>query len=168
MEKKLFAVHGGPSIYALVQATDKEDALNVFAKGQIEDETIREEIDNFIVNGSLLEKFYRDEKGSFFEDLTGEVRSDLQHLSEDKLFEYQKKCITENVYEFWGKRSDLADEYLAELNKSLDSEDFYTANFSEEFYIETIKLIIQGGNWFNDFEIVEVESSSNYQVIFQE
>ncbi|WP_139186938.1 hypothetical protein [Sediminibacillus halophilus] len=134
----------------------------------MEDELLREEIDSFIANDSLLGKFYRDEKGHFFEDLTGEVRSDLRHLSEEKLFEYVTKCITKNSYEFWGERSDLADEYLAELNKSFESEDTYTANFSEEFYIETIKLIIQGGKWFEAFDIVEVDPSSEYQVIFRE
>lgn len=52
--KKLYAVHGGENIYSIVKADFKEEAFDVFASHQMEDEIFKEHISEFVVNNSLL------------------------------------------------------------------------------------------------------------------
>lgn len=59
---KLFGIAAGSDVFAVVKAETKNEAFDLFAESQINDETFREEVDNFAVNASLLEHFYLDDK----------------------------------------------------------------------------------------------------------
>jgi hypothetical protein len=169
MMDNLFAVHGGPSIYALVKAKTEQEALNIFAGSQMDNDIIREEIDSFIVNASLLGKFYKDEYGSFHDDYTGDYPDRIQEMDEDDRERYVQFHIERNARDFWKNTPEHAEIYLQELKKSYEGEEFYTASFSEDFYIETIKLIIESGNWYEDFAIKKVDLSENeYQIIYSD
>lgn len=163
----LYAVHGGGSIYAVVKAESTEKAFDIFAKNQIEDETLSEKITEFITNSSLLEDFSKDGGGSFHDDYTGEYPERLESMSDEEKERYVTGWIEKNVREFWSDQPQFAEEYIRELNKSYESDDFYTGKFSEEFMIDTIKRIICLGNWYDDFGIVEIDLGENdYQIIY--
>ncbi|MGJ9383890.1 hypothetical protein [Salipaludibacillus sp. CF4.18] len=164
----LYGVHGGSSIYALVKAKSEQEAFNIFAKSQIDDETLREEIDSFIVNASLLEKFYRDEHGHFHDDYTGEYPERIQRMKEEDRENYVENHIEKNVRKFWESTPEHAETYIKELKKSWE-EGNYHPSFSEYFYVETIKLIINEGNWYEDFAIVKIDMlEHDYQIIYKD
>lgn len=165
----LYGVHGGPSIFAVVKANSEEEAIHIFAKNQINDELLKEEIDSFIVNSSLLEKFYKDENGHFFDDFTGDYDKRLLSMESDEREEYIQQHIERNVREFWKATPEHAETYLKELNKYLEQGGEGSSSFSEEFYVETIKLIIDGGNWYEDFGVIKIEmSQKEFQVIYRD
>ncbi|MFJ8458886.1 hypothetical protein ACIQ57_07110 [Lysinibacillus xylanilyticus] len=162
-----YAIHGGASIYSVVKANSEEEAFNVFARNQINDKHLREEIGSFTVNASLLEKFYKDEDGSFFDDYTGEYPKILKNMSEEERENHVVHHIEKNINEFWKATPHFAEEYFNELQKQWGSEEIITPSFSKEFYIETIKLIIKDGNWFDNFAIVKIDlDEKDYQNIF--
>jgi hypothetical protein len=167
--KKLYAVLGKPSVYGVVKAESKEEAFDVFAKSQLEDGNFTEEITEFITNFSLLGEFFKDDEGSFHNDCTGEYPERLEIMSDEEQEQYVKGWIEKNVRAFWHDQPQFAEEYIRELNKSYESDDFYTGQFSEEFMIDTIKRIINAGNWYDDFEIVEIDLEENdYQIIYED
>lgn len=58
--------------------------------------------------------------------------------------------------------------YLQELENSHMKGLDYEPSFSEEFYIDTIKRIIQRTNWFTEFKIIEIDlENKNYQLIYR-
>jgi hypothetical protein len=165
----LYAVHGGSSIYALVKAKSEQGAFDTFVKSQIDDETLREEIDSFTVNSGLLEKFYKDESGHFSDYYTGEFPERIKQLKEEDRENYVEYNIEKNVKEFWGDTPEHAESYLKELKKSQRGEGNNNPSFSEDFYVETMKLIINEGNWYEEFAIVKVDILENdYQIIYRE
>ena len=163
----LYAVHGGSSFYALVKAETEDEVFTIFAKSQINDETLLEEIDSFIVDGSLLEKFYHDEHEHFFDDFTGEYPERIKKMNEEDRERYVEYHIEKNVREFWDT-PEYAEMYLQELKKSWNGENNNPA-FSDDFYVETIKLIIEEGNWYEDFVIKKVDIVENEcQIIYRD
>lgn len=165
--EKLYVVHDDGSIVVVLKAKSKERAFDIFVKNQIEDELLSEEITTFIVNGSLLENFYKDDKGSFHDDYTGLYPERLQVMSDEERENYVEGWIEKNVRGFWSDQPQFAEEYLRELHKSYESEDSYIGKFSEEFMIDTIKRIIRTDKWYNDFDIVEVDlEGKEYQIIY--
>ncbi|ASK64103.1 hypothetical protein CFK37_19055 [Virgibacillus phasianinus] len=164
---KLYAIHGGESIFAIVKADSKEKAFDVFASNQVGDEIIREHISEFVVNSGLLEDFYKDDKGSFFDDFTGEYPKRIKQLDKQEQKNYVDSWIEGNINQFWNDKPQFAAEYLKELNNSLNSSDNYKAEFSHEFWLDTIKRVIQKGDWYEDFDIVKIElEDDNYQLIY--
>jgi hypothetical protein len=163
----LYAIHGASSIYAVITAKTKERAFDIFAKSQINDVNLRSDIDSFIVNASLLEKFYRDEEGSFHDDYTGNYPDRIRSMNEVDREKYVISHIEKNARAYWINTPEHAETYLGELKKSWEEEDNYIPAFSDDFYIETIKLIITDGNWYEDFAIVKVElSEEDIQIIY--
>ncbi len=155
---KLFAIAAGSDVFAVVKAETKNEAFDLFAESQINDETFREEVDNFAVNASLLEHFYLDDKGSFFDSYTGSYRKDLLSLHENDRENYVNRCIEENAKRFWDDAPQFAEEYLSELFREDETECVERA-FSNEFYIDTFKRIVKQGRWYDDFEICEINLS---------
>lgn len=165
---KLYAIHGGPSIFALVKAKTKDEAFDIFAKNQIENVSFREEIDSLAIDGSLLAEFYRDDSGYFMSDFGGYPERLLKMNEEDRE-KYVDFHIEKNVKNFWREFPQHAEAYLKELKAISENEDVEEPSFSEDFYIQTIKLIIADGEWYDDFDIVEVEiPEANYQIIYQD
>ncbi|KAA6446978.1 hypothetical protein [Bacillus swezeyi] len=165
---RLFAVHGGPSIYAIVKAETNDEAFDVFAKSQINDQIFREHVDYFSVNANLLEDFYLDEEGSFFDSETGSLRKDLLNLNENDCVDYINRCIEENARRFWNDAPQIAEEYLSELFKERETNRIEPALFSEDFYVDTFKRIVKDGQWYDEFEIVEVDlSEDGSQIIYR-
>ncbi len=167
---KTFIVYAGPETVIAVKANNKDQAYNLFAESRIDDEFLSEEINNFIINGSLLSKFYCDEKGSFFDDYTGEYPSRILKMPKDKREEYVEHHIQKNIQNYWSDRPEFAEEYLREYKKAHEDEyleEMYTPSFSKEFYIDTIKRIINTGNWYDGFEIAELDLvDKELQVIY--
>jgi hypothetical protein len=159
--KKTFVVYAGPDTVVAIKAETKEQAFDLFAKDRINDVNLNEEINNFIVNASLFERFYGDEEGSFFDDYSGDYPERILQIDEEKRQEYVESNIEKNIRGFWADKPPFAEEYLREYRRAHEVERdnetiIYTPNFSEEFYIDTIKRIINDGNWYDDFEIVEL------------
>ncbi|MGE1198301.1 hypothetical protein ACQJ18_26815 [Priestia megaterium] len=163
-----FAIHGGESIYSVVKAESKEDAFTEFARGQISDESMMEEINSFVTNGSLLEHFFHDENGHFLDDITGELSSSVLAIKEEDRMDYIDSHIAKNAREFWSDKPEYAALYLQELEKSRKEGIDYEPSFSEEFYIDTIKRIIKKTKWYSEFEIVEINLEDKaYQLIYR-
>lgn len=163
---KLYAVHGGPSIFALVRAKTKDEAFHIFVENQIEDEGFKDEINGLTINGSLLDKFYRDDNGYFMNNF-GEYPEKLSKMSKEDREKYVDFHIEKNVKSFWGDFPQHAEAYLKELKAINEGKDIEEPSFSKDFYIQTIKLIIADGEWYDDFAIVEVEiPETNYQIIY--
>lgn len=170
MEKQ-FVVSTGDSIL-VIPATDKDQAFHRFLEYQLSDgdSTLRDYIARFIVNDGLLETFFSDEKGHLLNEI-GNYRKDLQkkYKIEKDLNTYIEQCIAKNARNYWTLTPNFAEEYLKELFTSFNSDDEYEPSFSEDFYIETSKLIINGGTWYEHFIIHELDSSSKkIQVVFAE
>ncbi|WP_294751131.1 hypothetical protein [uncultured Exiguobacterium sp.] len=165
---KLYAIHGGSSIFALVRAKTRDEAFDVFAKNQIINNSFREEIDSLSINGSLLDKFYRDDSGYFISDFGGYPERLLKMDEEDRE-KYIDFHIEKNIKKFWGEFPQHAEAYLKELKAISKNEDIGEPSFSEDFYVQTIKLIIADGEWYDSFDIVEVEiPETKFQVIYQD
>jgi len=168
---KIYAVHGGSSIFTLVKASNEEDALTVFASNQLKDEILVETINEFSVNAGLFSEFYGDEHGSFFDDMTGELPSHVNDMEDVERENYIDMHVEENVREYWEDAPHFANEYLRELKRYQEATDWnaHVPEFSEEFYIDTIKRIITSPNWYDDFEIIEVDlTNTDYQLIFSD
>lgn len=167
--ENLYGVYGADSIYAVVKAESKEKAFDIFAKNQINNKIFLETITEFITNSSLLENFYRDDKGSFHDDFINDYPERIKNIDPEKREIYVSSWIEKNIRAYWIDQPQFAEEYLRELHKSYESDDFYTGQFSEEFIIDTIKRLINTGDWYNDFRIVEIDfSKDNYQLIYED
>ncbi|MFF3023424.1 hypothetical protein ACFVRR_12330 [Gottfriedia sp. NPDC057948] len=164
--EKTFVVYAGPDICVAVNAESEEQAFERFAENRIMDETFRDHVDHFIVNFSLLEEFYSDDKG-FLLDEDGEFKEHILKIENDKeCIKYINNCIENNVKKFWSDAPQFAEEYMREYrnNKNID---FYETNFSREFYIDTFKRVVALGDWYDDLVIKEIDlSTRDVQVIF--
>ncbi len=167
---KTFVVYAGPETVIAIKANSKDQAYNLFAESRIDDVFLSEEINTFIINGSLLSKFYCDEKGSFFDDYTGEYPNRILAMPKDKREEYVENHIQKNIRSFWSDKPEFAEEYLKEYKKAHQEEyqeEMYTPSFSKDFYIDTIKRIINTEKWYDGFEIVEIDlADKDLQVIY--
>lgn len=163
----LYAIHGGESLFSIVKANSKEDAFDIFAGNQIEDEIMNEYISNFIINDSLLEKFYQDNDGHF-SNMQGDLPERIRKLDKDQQQPYINSWIEKNVNDFWNDKPHFAAEYLNEFYKIYNSNGSYRGNFSYDFWVNTIKKIIQQDDWYEDFEIVKIDlTNNNYQLIYR-
>jgi len=167
---KFFAVHGGESIYAVVKAHSKEEAFTEFARGQMDDDRMMDEINSFSATESLLEQFFHDENGHFFQSTTGELElsPSVLAIEEHRRNDYIDSHVAKNAYDFWEDKFEYAEMYLQELENSHMKGLDYEPSFSEEFYIDTIKRIIQRTKWFPEFKIIEIDlENKNYQLIYR-
>src|SRR5699024_4703648 len=130
----------------------KEEAFDIFASNQIEDEYMREHISEFLITESLLKDFYRDNEGYFFDDF-GEYPERVRKLSKQQQDDYVNSWRNINTY--WKDKPQFAAEYLRELNKA-NTDENYIGEFSFDFWVDTIKRVIQKGNWYRDFDIVKI------------
>lgn len=167
----LYAVHGVESTFTIIKANSKEEAFNIFANNQIEDENLQDFITSFAVNDGLLEHFYRDDQGSFFENYMNGGPERLQQLNDQERNTYIYSWIERNANQFWNDKPKLATEYLNELykanQKALNSNEFYVPDFTDDFWINTIKIVIQKINWYEDFDIIEINlTDRDYQQIY--
>ncbi|WP_078427492.1 hypothetical protein [Alkalihalobacterium alkalinitrilicum] len=165
--EKTFAAHDNEGFFVIVKASSKGEAFEHIIKLKTKDEILIDHITEFIVNGSLLENFYMDEKGYFLDDDTGEFVERLNHMSEQDLEEYIDNCIETNVRTFWEDKQEFAEEYLDELKKSKGYET-YVGNFSDDFMFDAVRRVLINTNWMNDIEIVEVDfTEKKIQIISQ-
>lgn len=163
----LYAIHGGESLFSVIKANSKEDAFDVFASNQIADKVMHEYISEFKVDDSLLEKFYQDNDGHFW-DMQGNLPERIRKLDKDQQQPYINSWIEKNVNDFWSDKPHFAAEYLKEFYKSYNSNGFYSGKFSDDFWVDTIKKIIQQDNWYEDFKIVKIDlTNDNYQLIYR-
>lgn len=121
--------------YYIVCATESpEDRLELISaesQEELEDKAFEVLIDDFFlefvnsraVNAGLMEDFFLDEKGSFFDEMTGRVREGIDD-------EYIEKCVRKNVLEFFKEQPEYGDLYLEQFfnGKHTDLE------FSRNFY----------------------------------
>lgn len=164
----LYAVHAAPSIFSVIEAESEEVAFDIFATNQIENEFFNEYISEFTINAGLLEKFYKDDEGSFFDSHTGDLPDRIKKLDQVQQNNHIHSWIKKNVNQFWSDKPQFADEYLKELDKNSRSNEPYTSSFSKGFWISTIKKIIQTGTWYDNFEIVKIDlTKNNYQLIYE-
>lgn len=167
MRKKTYVVHSDESVFAVVQAKDKEEAFDIFAKNQIDDKIFLQDINDFSINLSFFENFYHDDQGYLMEEETGEDVTRLKNRGDRN--EYIEKWVEKNIKDFWEEKPHLAEEYLREYKESLEHREFfYTPEFSEEFKIETYKLMVTKINWSGEVKIIEIDPRLEYQVIDEE
>lgn len=160
---ELYAVHGGESIFSIVKANSKEEAFNIFARNQIEDENLNKFITELGFDGGLYESFYKDDRGYL---MCNPKR--LEQFNEQEKENYIDSWVEKNVNQFWSDEPEFAKEYLKELNKAYRSTCFYQPTFSQDFWVATIKRIILHENWYEDFDIVKIDlAASDYQLIYR-
>lgn len=167
--ESLFAVHGDSSIFAVVKANSEEEALDIFARNSISDEVLIEYIKSFAVNDGLFEGFFGDEQGYFYKEGLLEYVDRILALSEEDRAAYVNFHIKKNIENFWYNAPQFAEEYYLELQKYWNSEDGHEPDLSEEFYVDTIKKILNNGSWYKEFRIIRIDLSfNNYQLIFED
>lgn len=165
---KLYAVYRGENTFAVVKAESEEEAFNIYAEHQVNDEIFREYITQFFANDSLLAKFYKDDDGYFFDYFTGDYQQRLKVMSYEDRNTYINLWIEKNVKAYWHDQPQFAHEYIRELRKSIETEDHYVGHFSDEFMIDTIKRIIKDVSEYEAFGIAEINlATSDYQLIFE-
>lgn len=165
--EKLYVAHNVEGLISIIKANSKEEAFDIFVTNKVkeDDDIIKEHVSEFITNSSLLENFFKDNIGSFFDSFTGDYPARLKGMNEKDLNEYVESWIIKNVREFWYDKPHFAEEYIRELNKSKYI-DFYQGEFSDEFWVDVTKRLILQGDWYDDFNIVEINlQNDNYQVI---
>lgn len=163
----LYVIHGKESIISIVKANTKEEAFDIFARNQIEDENLNYFITSFAPNDGLLEWFYQDDTGQFMDGYGNGGPYWLQQLNEQEKEDYIDSWIKKNVNQFWNDEPQFAYEYLQELNKGYHSSDVYRPKFSHGFLVNTIKKVIQQGNWYEAFDIIKIDLADyDYQLIY--
>lgn len=166
--KNLYAVHGGESIFTIVKAKSNAEAFDIFASNQVEDANLNDFITSFAVNDGLLEQFYRDNQGSFLDNYMNGGPERLQKLNEQERETYIDSWIEKNINQFWNDEPQFATEYFDEFNKSKQSNDFYKPKFSHDFWVNTIKKVIQQRDWYEAFDIVKIDlTDHDYQLIYR-
>lgn len=162
-------------IYALdhtisaIKAESKEEAFDIFATHQIDDENFNIFIKSLSINDGLLEKFYHDDQGYLFDINQNKPPERLQHLNEQEKEDYINKWIERNAKEFWADEPQFASEFLQEVEKAKQADRPDAEQFSNDFLLSTIKKLIQQGDWYEGFDIVKIDlTDKNYQVIFKD
>jgi len=164
----LYAVHGRENIFTVVKANSKKEAFDVFASNQIKDENLNDFITNFAINEGLFEQFYKDDQGSFLDNYMNGGPERLQQLNEQERETYIDSWIEKNINQFWNDEPQFATEYLEEFNKGIQSNDFYKPEFSHDFWVNTIKKVIQQRDWYEDFDIIKIDlADHDYQLIYR-
>jgi len=165
----LFAIHGDSSIFAVVKAKSEEEAYDIFVRNSLGDEVLIEYINSFAVNDGLMEDFCCDEQGYFYKEDDFEYVDRILAMTEEEQEEYIEFNIKKNIDNFWSNTPQFAEEYYRELQKAWESEYEHEPNFTEDFYVETIKKIFNNGSWFNEFRIIRIDlNTKDYQLIFEE
>jgi hypothetical protein len=168
LKKRIFAINGDGSIFAVVRGEIKEEAFDIFAKNRKGSECFREYVDNLSFHTSFLETFYGDEKEDFI-DTSGKYIKDLLEMSGKERDAYIKKNFEENVREFWSEAYKFADEYLSEFYRSRQEGWDETVQFSDGFYVDTFKRLVKNHKWYESFNIVEIEGTDkDIQIIFED
>lgn len=163
----MYAVYGASNVFSVIKASSRDEAFDIFASNQIKSEILNEYISGFIINDGFFESFYRDDTGYLMDNITGELPERVLQLNEDQQDSYVDSWIEKNINHFWEEEPQFATEYLNELNKARESNDFYKPTFSHDFWVSTIKKIIQRGNWYDAFDIVKINlADHNYQQIY--
>ncbi|MFJ7950125.1 hypothetical protein ACIQZG_01215 [Lysinibacillus sp. NPDC096418] len=155
--KNLYVIDGGVDLLSVVKASNEDEAFNLFAKSKINDPFLKEEIEKILLNAGLFEYFYKDGNGSFFNDLTGDYPKRLLKMNETEREKYIDYHVEKNIREFWRDFPHLAEEYYLEWQKQWYSEIDSPPTFSNEFYKETIKLIILNTNYYDGFNITKID-----------
>ncbi|MFP5109691.1 hypothetical protein ACSU6B_23475 [Neobacillus sp. C211] len=163
---KLFSVVFAGDYGAIVKSKDDDldSILTIVAKNMFEtDNDVVNEINSFSVNMSLMEKFFRDEHGHFY-DSFGDYKPHIKAMEADEAHDYMDNHVEKNVRLFFGDQ--LAEEFMREYKKSIEhnkkynGEDVwedYKPQLSEEFYIEAIKLIIKSESYFGEIFVEEID-----------
>jgi len=163
----LYVVYTLNSTISVVKAESKEEAFDIFAMNQIDNESFKTFITSSSINLGLLEEFFEDNQGYLLDLYQDEYPERLQHLNEQEQEDYIDGWIERNVKEFWEDEPKFALEYLQELDKAKQSKAPYTMKFSDAFLMFTIKKIIQQGDWYEGFDIVKIDlTDKNYQTIY--
>lgn len=163
---ELYIVYAAGSALSAVKANSKEEAFDIFSRNQIEESNINNFITEFASNEGLFERFNRDDEGHFIEDYFEGSSKRLPELSGQEREDYIGAWVERNVVQFWSDQPQFAAEYLKERMKGYDSPDFYKPKFSHNFWVDTVKRIIQQDDWYDTFEIVKVDlRNDNYQLI---
>jgi hypothetical protein len=167
LEKKLFAIHGDDSIFAVVRAETKEEAFDIFANNRKDSEWFREYVDNLSFHTSFLEVFYGDEIEHFI-DTSGNYRKDLLEMSGKERDAYIKEHFEENVREFWSDAPQFADKYFREFYISRQEGWDETVQFTDEFYVDTFKRLVKNHKWYDKFDIIEIDvTDRDIQIIVE-
>lgn len=163
---ELYAVYAAGSAFSVIKASSKEEAFDIFAENQVKESNIVDFITEFASNEGLFERFYRDDEGHFIKDYFEGSSKRLQELSGQEREDYIDAWVEINVFQFWSDKPQFATEYLKERTKGYRSPDFYIPEFSHEFWIDTVKRVIQLDDWYDAFEIVKIDLiNDNYQLI---
>ncbi|WP_273128933.1 hypothetical protein [Bacillus weihaiensis] len=173
---KLFGIHLGSDFFTVVQAENEDSALTKLAYWlKDNDEEILDDLNMFSVNMSFMERFFHDSKGDFYNDF-GELREDINSLSDEEAGSYINNTLESNIREYWKEAPYLADEYINEykkFNKYMEELDenasiYYTPEFSDRFYVGAIRQIILEKNYYEDYGVVEIDTKEkDVKVIYQ-
>lgn len=163
---ELYAIYAAGSAFSVVKASSKKEAFDIFASNQIRESDITNFVTEFASNEGLFEHFYKDDIGHFTEGYGNGGPKWLQEFNEQEKEAHIDSWVEKNVELFWSDQPQFANEYLKERNRGYQSPEFYTPEFSAEFWIDTVKRVIKLDDWYDAFEIVKVNlESSNYQLI---
>ena len=165
----LYVVYALDSKISVVEAESKGEALDTFVRDLMDDENLNYFIKDFSFGDGLLTQFYRDDQGYLFDIDQNEVPERLQQLNEQEKDDYIDSWIESNARQFWNAEPQFASEFLQELDKAKHSDSPQAHQFSNAFLVSTIKKIIQQGDWYESFDIVQIDlADTNYQVIYED
>lgn len=168
--EKIYGILGIDVLLSVVKAKSKEEAFDIFSKNQLDNQEIRQYISVFANDDCLLANFYKDDHGHFF-DMTGDYTERLNLMNKKEMNEYMNFWFKKNAMNFWHDKPHFAEEYIKELEKGISTDElgnYVEPAFSNEFWIDTIKRVIQSCNWYTDFKIVEINlDNRNYQTIYE-
>ncbi|QST02632.1 hypothetical protein IMZ31_18970 (plasmid) [Pontibacillus sp. ALD_SL1] len=159
----LFVVIEGAEKIATVRAKHEKNALDVYARNNIDDPLFREEVESMAVNMSLMEHFFKDEHGHFLDDI-GEASERISGMREEERKTYINNWVERNARAFWGDEIQYAHEYMNEWHKSLRDET-YQPSYSDAFLIDTFKRLVEKGLFFGEVKVVPIDESLSYQLL---
>lgn len=168
--EKLYVVYALESSITVVKANSKEEALDVFADTQVNNEILEEIISRFSLSDGLYQDFFRDEKGCLYDYGVDDLAKRVKDMEDED--EYIQSCIEKNVKDYWKNEPHFATEYLKELAKAhahVPSDEFYNPAFSDGLKANALKKFIKEEEWYEHFDIVEINlKEKNHQLIYQD
>lgn len=138
--KKAFAVSTDNERFLIIKAFSETEAYVILAKELLEDEFLLHYIKSFDTDDGLIANI-----------ITGENLP-------GKLYY--------NIELFWNNKF-LSDEYKRNYQLYIDGYDGDSINFSNDFLIETLILILKKGLWFEKFRMIDIDDvDENIQYLY--
>ncbi len=128
----------------IINASNKMAAYQKFVRHYAPtDDVLNDHICDPSINMGLMELFWRDENGYFFDSETGETKVPI---------EYAENCARKNIREFFGNHKNFADLYLEYIDKVESEDDIEKCQFPDEM-VNYIALNIE---WYQDVTVIPI------------